>query len=267
MAFTYEQALPGVYHIADAMGVCMTLLAGEERALLVDTGYGVEDVAAFVRTLTDKPLTVLLTHGHYDHALGARWFDNARLFPADLPVYETYAGEYWRRHVLEGVHQHGLKINEADFLAAALPAAQVQAEEAIDLGGMTARILLCPGHTPGSAVVYVPERELLLTGDDWNPTVWLFYPEALPVRQYRENVKKLLDLPFRHVLCSHQPRLFRRGKLEAFLAGLTDEALDAAGTVPTGELVHVRTAQAALPDEQYIVFDRDKYQQEKESTL
>ena len=49
MAFEWKEALPGVFHIRDGMGVCMTLLRGEKRALLVDTGYGAEDVAAFAR--------------------------------------------------------------------------------------------------------------------------------------------------------------------------------------------------------------------------
>ena len=54
MAFETNHVFPGVTHIRDAMGVCMTLLEGSQAALLVDTGYGTEDVAAFVRTLTDK---------------------------------------------------------------------------------------------------------------------------------------------------------------------------------------------------------------------
>ena len=72
MSFEFIRICKGVTHIRDAMGVCMTLIEGETDAMLVDTGYGTEDVAAFVRTLTDKPLTVLLTHHHHDHALGAR---------------------------------------------------------------------------------------------------------------------------------------------------------------------------------------------------
>ena len=43
MAFEWKEALPGVFHIRDGMGVCMTLLRGEKRALLVDTGYGAEE--------------------------------------------------------------------------------------------------------------------------------------------------------------------------------------------------------------------------------
>ena len=90
MAFISREVLPGVHHIQDCMGVCCTLLVGEERALLVDAGYGLEDVAAYVRTLTSLPVTLWLTHGHHDHALGARWFDAVRPHPADRDVYALY---------------------------------------------------------------------------------------------------------------------------------------------------------------------------------
>ena len=86
MAFQSIEILPGVWHIQDKMGVCMTLLTGDDQALLIDTGYGLEDVAAYVRTLTNKPLSVMLTHGHHDHALGARWFD--RVHPVERPEKE-----------------------------------------------------------------------------------------------------------------------------------------------------------------------------------
>lgn len=70
MAFTVHAVMPGVWHIVDCMGVCMTLLEGENAAMLVDTGYGIEDVADFMRHMTDLPLTVFLTHNHHDHAMG-----------------------------------------------------------------------------------------------------------------------------------------------------------------------------------------------------
>ena len=84
-AFQVRKMLGGVWQIEEAMGVCTALLCGTERALLVDTGYGLNDLCAYVRTITDKPLTVLLTHAHHDHALGARWFSEAGLFEADFP--------------------------------------------------------------------------------------------------------------------------------------------------------------------------------------
>ncbi len=262
MAFEWKEALPGVFHIRDGMGVCMTLLRGEKRALLVDTGYGAEDVAAFVRTLTDLPLTVVLTHGHHDHALGSRWFGEVHLLPEDFPVYETYTAPFWRRDVWAGAAAKGFT-GEAAFLSDPMPVPTALAPGDIALGGLTARIVPCPGHTPGSAAVYVPERRLLLTGDNWNPCTWLFFPEALSAQGYRRNVMKLLELPFDWALCAHQFGLFDRGMPEKFWRGLTDEALDTAEPSDAGKRVDRPTVQAALPEGQIFVFDVEKYRKER----
>jgi len=237
--FHAEQVMPGIWHIADCMGVCMTLLAGTERALLVDTGYGLEDVHAFVRTLTDKPLTVLLTHAHHDHILGARWFDKTCMLETDLPDYAQYTSAAQRSRVREQAIGKGL-LPPDDFLTAPIPLPTGIQPGAMELGGLTAQIIACPGHTPGSAVVYVPERRLLLTGDDWNPCTWLFFEQALPVEQYRANMLEIQKLPFEHVLCSHQSKLFERSALDAFLKGLTDEALMKAHTVDMGRSTDTR---------------------------
>ncbi|MBR2942977.1 MAG: MBL fold metallo-hydrolase [Clostridia bacterium] len=253
--FTAREVLPGVFHISDAMGVYMTLLAGEERALLVDTGYGLDDVASYIGTVTGKPLTVMLTHAHHDHALGARWFGDIRLFQQDLPAWPVYTGENQRRSVAAQAAAKGLFVPE-DYLSAPMPVPSPIEEGEIDLGGMKAQVILCPGHTMGSAAVYVPERQLLLTGDDWNPTTWLFFPEALPAKAYRENVRALLGLPFAHVLCSHREALYPRAELEAFLDGLTDEALFAAKCVDMGRRIDTREANPA-PGQQFV-FDFGK---------
>ena len=254
MSFIAHQVLPGVRHIQDGMGVCMTLLEGDDRALLVDTGYGLEDVSAFVGTLTDKPLTVLLTHHHHDHALGARWFPETWMFPEDRADFPLYTGEEQRRRVLAQAAAKGIT-PAGDLMAADIPLPEALAEGPIDLGGLTAEVIRCPGHTPGSAVIRVPERELLLTGDDWNPCTWLFFPAALPVHDYLGNMRALLKLPFEQVLCSHQPGLYPRAALESFLDSLTDDALRAAQPVDIPPSGTVDTRQATLPDGQMLVFD------------
>ena len=259
MAFAARELLPGVFHIEDALGVCFTLLVGGKSALLVDAGYGLEDVRAFVRTLTALPLTLWLTHGHHDHALGARWFERVRLHPDDAEVYRTYTGRPWREHVLASARAAGIAVDEAAYLATPMPRGEAVSGETLDLGGLTAEIRSCPGHTPGSVVVRVPERDLLLTGDDWNPTTWLFFPEALPVRRYRENLRGLLALPFERVVCPHRTGVCPRATLEAFAAGLTDEALGAAPVVDAGRRMGVDTRELAPSEGQTLVFDAGKF--------
>ena len=261
MSFELNRVCPGVTHIRDAMGVCMTLIEGEKAALLVDVGYGTEDVAAFICTLTDKPLTVLLTHNHHDHALGARWFDQTVMFPEDQAEWSVFTGMEKRRVVLNQAIGKGLPVTEGEFLAGECHLPLPMSKGAFDLGGITVEVIPCPGHTPGSCVVYVPTRKLLLTGDDWNPCTWLFFEAALPVRQYRANVNKLLELDFTHVLCSHQLECFPRAKFDAFVDNLTDDILDAAHPVTIGGYENINTHQAEVTEGQILVFDWNKYKE------
>ena len=184
MGFDVKEYFPGVYHIGDAMGVCMTLLAGRRQAVLVDAGYGLEPAGAAVTSLTDLPCRLILTHGHHDHALGAMGFERVWMRPEDFGVYRTYTAPAQRKLVLESARAKGFAVDEAAYLGAEMPEPQPIEERLIDLGGLTLQPVHCPGHTPGSLVLYVPEYRLLLTGDDWNPTTWLFFPEALPVAEY-----------------------------------------------------------------------------------
>lgn len=272
MGFEVNHVCTGVTHIRDAMGVCMTLIEGEKAALLVDTGYGVEDVGDFVLSLIgDKPVSVYLTHHHHDHTLGTYRLGSLSdcvisMLEADMPAFHIYNGQEKHRQVLAQAQNRGLigkdALSEELFLACAceLPSDAVPGN--IDLGGLTVRIIDCPGHTPGSGCVLVTERKLLLTGDNWNPCTWLFFPEALDVRAYRENLRLLKAYDFTHVLCSHQLECFSRAKFEAFADGLTDAALDAANSVDIAGYEHIDTRQADVAEGQILVFDWQKYRKD-----
>lgn len=261
MGFELNAVCPGVTHIRDVMGVCMTLIEGEKSALLVDTGYGIEDVSAFIRSLTKKTLTVLLTHNHHDHAMGSRWFHETVMFAEDMAQWAMFTGIDKRRVVLNQAIGKGLPVTEADFLAGECRMPLPMSRGPFDLGGFTVEVIPCPGHTPGSCVVYLPQQKLLLTGDNWNPCTWLFFEAALPVRRYRANVRELLTLEFERVLCSHQLECFPRANFDAFVGNLTDEVLNAAHPVTIGGYKHIDTRQANVADGQILVFDWKKYKE------
>ena len=262
MRFEVHQVANGVLHIRDAMGVCMTLLIGKKAALLVDTGYGVEDVAAFVRTLTDLPLTVLLTHHHHDHVLGARWFDKTLMFPEDLSEWPVFTSLERRQAVYVQAVSKGLDVDEAQFLQGNLATPEALQAGCLDLGDMAVEIIHCPGHTPGSSVVYLPQQKLLLTGDNWNPCTWLFFDAALPVQMYRENIRQLQSLDFDRVLCSHQLDCYPRTAFDTFAEHLTEETLNAAKSVTIGGYERFDTRQADVAEGQIIVFDWSKYRKD-----
>jgi glyoxylase-like metal-dependent hydrolase (beta-lactamase superfamily II) len=138
MAITVHPVLPGVYHIADSMGVCQTLLVGEREALLVDAGYGIEDIRQAVEEITALPYRVILTHGHHDHALGARFFEETWMFPQDLEDFAEYTAQPTRTRILNSAKSKGLAVDEEAYLAAVIPQPRPLCGQTIDLGGLTA---------------------------------------------------------------------------------------------------------------------------------
>ena len=70
--------------------VYMYLLAGSEKALLIDTGYGTIPLGEIVSSLTSLPVTVLCTHGHFDHIGGLGFFSTALMHRADRDLYHQH---------------------------------------------------------------------------------------------------------------------------------------------------------------------------------
>ena len=270
--FKVNQVFPGIRHLTDAMGVSFTLIEGRERAILFDTGYGMEDVKAFVGTLTDKPLTVLLSHGHHDHMLGARWFEKTFLCREDLEEFRERTGEGQRTKVRKQAQDQGVAVPE-DFMTApiALPEDILFTEKAgpyerrrEETGGLEVQIIKVPGHTPGSIVLYVPEHDLLLTGDDWNPCTWMWFPTSAAANVWRDRMKELIRTleeesgrEIRHVICSHQPMMREGRELKGFLEYMTDERMKEAPMVDMG--APIRTHQVVSEADGWVlIFDYNK---------
>ena len=266
--FRINEAAEGVLHVQDALGVCFTLLRGSRGGLLVDTGYGLESVKELADGLVRTPYRVALTHGHHDHILGAAEFREVWLCPEDLEEYRLRSGEAQRAVIADRARQAGIPV-PSDYLTRSMPEPEALTfpdrclgfeSRRVDLGGLTAELIHVPGHTPGSVVVWIPERELLLTGDDWNPCTWLWFPSSLGVRSWRANMEQVLQLPFTRVLCSHQPAIRERKEIEGWFSWLTEETVNRAPAVNMGS--EIRTRKASLPEQGFeFVFDGDKRDQ------
>src|SRR5207342_2685963 len=57
----------GIWMICEPGHVQSFLVEGSERAVLLDTGTGIAPVAPVARGLATRPLSVVLTHNHFDH--------------------------------------------------------------------------------------------------------------------------------------------------------------------------------------------------------
>ena len=164
----------------------MYLVEGDERAALLDTGSGFGSLRDCVEGLTDKPVTVLLTHGHTDHALGAAEFPEAFMSPLDEAVYAKHSGMTFRAR--SGAMWPGYARLLQEQILPPMPFEKMRPlhpGDRFDLGGVSVECCACPGHTPGSLVFLLPEEGMLLLGDACNDWTFLFDEFASPIKDYR----------------------------------------------------------------------------------
>lgn len=185
----------------------MYLVEGEERAALLDTGSGFGSLRKCVRELTDKPLTVLLTHGHTDHALGAAEFEEVWMSPLDEAAYACHSAMDFRANSGAMWPEFGQLADEQILpplpFEAMMPLA---AGMRFDLGGVTVESFACPGHTPGSMVFLIREERMLLLGDACNYMTFLFDEFSSPVPAYKKALQSLggqVNGRYDRVLLSH----------------------------------------------------------------
>ena len=212
-----ERLSDRVVRIRSSMGVYMDLILGDQKALLVDTGYGLGDLENFVRQITALPLVIVNTHGHVDHACGNWQFEEpVYIHPYDMALCREHCDKYHRALALTlgqdlQAHAPGNPSGSVPFPAQSylsqgtgtlLPA---EGGRVFDLGNVHLRVVWLPGHTPGSIGLWYEEEDLFFAGDAFNASTWLFLPEAESLDVYRKTLKKAIALAPGKLLFSHEP--------------------------------------------------------------
>lgn len=147
------------------------VVIGKEKAMVIDTMNGSEDVQALVRTITDLPLILVNTHGHPDHIGGNHFFTRAYIHEKDLPLVDFFT----KPEVKDRMPQLRL-VKEGDLF---------------DLGGLTLEVFELPGHTPGSILLLLKEDRILFTGDAINHHLWMQLDDSLSLEEGLKNLERL----------------------------------------------------------------------------
>ncbi|MGN1021944.1 MAG: MBL fold metallo-hydrolase [Lachnospiraceae bacterium] len=150
------------------------LYLGSERAVLIDCLQSVQGFLPIVRRETDLPLTVLLTHGHPDHAGRS----TQEFLEAGIPVF--------------------LDPRDCDILERGIDRERIlplREGQSFPLGDRSVTAWSCPGHTPGSMIFTDAASGIAFTGDAiGSGTIWLFLPTSLPLGICRESFAGTRDL-------------------------------------------------------------------------
>ena len=207
--FKYEKVSDRITRIFGTSGELWYLVTGSEKAALLDTGSGIGHMKPLIDSLTDKPLIILLTHGHVDHANGAPEFDcPIYMDPADDPIYEMHKSIETRKEGLDMAPADIRKrLEESDYIPVReKPFLTLKHGDVFDLGGLTVETYACAGHTPGSVVFLIQEERTVLLGDACNSFTFMFFDYCLPIETYRRNLlalKEQLEGKYDRVLLSH----------------------------------------------------------------
>ncbi len=204
----------------------MYLLEGDEKALLLDTGYGVGNLKAFVETLTDKPVIVANTHFHPDHAAGNGEFEAVYMSKGaeiDAPSVSGEGAVPFDLNALPHPDYEKIFVDEGFK---------------IELGGRTVEVLgVKPAHCNSSLFYLDRGHRMLFCGDEMESAQVLLYdnshnPEApYHVRDrllnFKENTQRMKDLSgeYDYLLPNHNGFPIAKSYLDEYME-LVDRVFD-----------------------------------------
>lgn len=162
----------------------MYIIEGAAKAVLIDTGTKCDKLDEVIRKITQKPLYVLITHAHGDHAGNIKYFPEIYLHPADTVLLnKSYKGV---------VHF-------------------VKDGDKFDLGGKVIEVSHMPAHTPGSIVLLDKKAGSCYSGDAFGSgQVWLQLRPFSTMKTYINSCKKMEKLMaegITKIYCGHYPHV------------------------------------------------------------
>jgi hydroxyacylglutathione hydrolase len=203
--FSHQLLAPGVWVINDNDQDKIYLIEGDERALVIDTGLGLHDLKSYVESLTNKPLLVVNTHGHPDHAGGNRAFDKVHIHKDELETLHHYTSLSVMSDTFERFAKQTLPAHFTNGEKAKPLLIEIDEGFTFDLGNRVLKVIHIPGHTPGSIALYDPTSRYLITGDMANTHVWMQIKHATSIDDLGASLSKLraLDVPIKALLPGH----------------------------------------------------------------
>lgn len=156
------------------------VLIGEEKALVIDTAYGVGDLRKFIEEqITTKPVIVANTHGHFDHTGGNAFWEDAYMSEISTQDCKRVMGPEAEKAFLAMPHP--------DYATHVLKEGDV-----IDLGGRKVEVIEIGAHHDGSLAYLDHSNRCLYTGDELESgQVIIFRGTRKEIEKHLANMKKL----------------------------------------------------------------------------
>jgi glyoxylase-like metal-dependent hydrolase (beta-lactamase superfamily II) len=135
-----------------------TLLWNDEtkKGAVVDPGGDLDTIRQAIAELGVSVEKILLTHGHIDHAGGAAELKETLGVSVEGP---HAADRFLLDHLEETGRGYGIQARSVT------PDRWLEEGDTVTVGGVTLEVLHCPGHSPGSVVLFARDQRFAIMGD------------------------------------------------------------------------------------------------------
>ena len=197
--FSHDITLIREPHVLGGAYANMWHVRGRDKDLLLDTGMGVLSLREHIEQLTERPVTCVASHTHFDHIGGHHEFDERLVHAAEADVLASADDEGtvlagYRERCFQALPYEGFDISRYTIEAA--PATRVVADgDIVDLGDRHFEVMHLPGHSPGSICLWEAATSTLISGDVVTEGELLdeIYHSSIP--DYIASLERLRNLP------------------------------------------------------------------------
>lgn len=177
------------------------LLLGKKDAILIDAANGLSNLPAGIKKITKLPVTVINTHGHYDHTRGNHYFDKVYLSEKDKQVYQKYNQKAFVSKLISSrtppiirfvMSEQTKTILSVPIKRDVLP---LPKNKMFNFSGRKLEIVELPGHTPGSIGIIDDATKSMFVGDALTHSGYLLdLDESLSPKVQKESLLKIKAL-------------------------------------------------------------------------
>lgn len=185
-------------------------IRGRDRDMLVDSGMGVVSLRDWVPLVTERDLTAVASHTHFDHIGCHHEFSDRVVHEAEADILAnptnaaTLADPYVTDDIFDALPP--LPYQSATYGLKAAPATRtVHDGDVIDLGDRHFEVIHTPGHSPGGIALWEAQTQTLFSGDIVYDGPLIEDTYHSDPTDYYASMVRLYDLPVRVVHGGHFP--------------------------------------------------------------
>ena len=200
---------------------------GRDRDMLVDSGMGVVSLREWVPLVTERALTAVASHTHFDHIGCHHEFEDRAVHRAEAHLLADperkaiLADPYVTDEIFDRLPP--APYQSATYAVKSAPATRLLEDgDVVDLGDRHFEVIHTPGHSPGGIALWEAATGILFSGDIVYDGPLIEDTYHADAGDYVRSMERLLDLPVRIVHGGHFPS-YDRARHRAIIRAWLDD--------------------------------------------